>query len=70
MQTKLDIFDFILQRVTEVADATGLQMPQAFGRWFLEMYFLKPHDLFVSDGARDGKVDLLPRREFKIHEGL
>ncbi len=58
MQAKSDIFDFIIQRVTEVADESGLQLPQAFGRWFVEMYFLKPRDLFVSDGSKDGKVDL------------
>ena len=58
MQTKSDIFDFIIDRVAEVADNTGLKMPQAFARWFLEMYFLNPRDLFVSDGSKDGKVDV------------
>ena len=36
----------------------GLDAPQAFGRWFLEMYFCDSHDVFISDGTKDGKVDV------------
>ncbi len=32
--------------------------PQAFGRWFAELFFMSPRDVFVSDGSRDGKIDL------------
>ncbi|HEX8493698.1 MAG TPA: AIPR family protein [Pyrinomonadaceae bacterium] len=52
------LFDFMLDRVKEKARQTGLKDPQAFGKWFLEMYFLNPQDVFISDGSRDGKVDL------------
>jgi hypothetical protein len=33
-------------------------LPQAFGRWFAEMYFDKPQNFSISDGRGDGKVDL------------
>src|SRR2546421_214807 len=58
MQTNADIFEFIKDRVADVSDNSGLETPQAFARWFLEMYFLNPRDLFVSDGSKDGKVDV------------
>src|SRR5437870_8502629 len=52
------LFDFMLRRVQEVGLANGLKRPQAFGRWFAEMYFQNPRDMFISDGSGDGKVDL------------
>src|SRR6478609_5497165 len=55
-QTQL--FDFMLGRVREVSAESGLKAPQAFGRWFADTYFQRPEQLFVSDGAKDGKVDL------------
>ena len=58
MYENKQLFDFMLGRVRDVASTNGLQMPQAFGRWFAEMYFPSPRDLFISDGSGDGKVDL------------
>lgn len=55
---KKELFDIILERVTESSRRTGLSEPQAFGRWFAEMYFLEPQGIFVSDGSHDGKVDV------------
>ena len=52
------LFDFMLSRVGDVGSVTGLKPPQAFGRWFAETYFQRPADIFVSDGSKDGKVDL------------
>src|SRR6266516_6607226 len=52
------LFDFMQRRVREVGAANGLKVPQAFGRWFAEMYFQNPHDIFISDGSGDAKVDL------------
>ena len=36
------LFDFMLDRVEEVGSDNGLKSPQAFGRWFADMYFDKP----------------------------
>jgi len=55
---KQELFDVILSRVNETSQKYGLRKPQAFARWFAEMYYLEPQGLFVSDGSRDGKVDL------------
>ncbi len=52
------LFDFMVSRVKETSRQSGLKDPQAFGKWFLEMYFLNPQDTFISDGSRDGKVDI------------
>jgi hypothetical protein len=52
------LFDFMLKRVGEVSAETGLKPPQAFGRWFAEMYFQNPQSLFISDGSGDAKIDL------------
>jgi hypothetical protein len=52
------LFNFMLSRIGDVEAEKGLDAPQAFARWFTEMYFQNPHDLFVSDGSGDGKVDL------------
>lgn len=52
------LFDFMLKRVRETARQGGLRDAQAFGKWFLEMYFLNPQGTFISDGSRDGKVDI------------
>ena len=51
------LFDFMLKRVKETGNQSGLAPPQAFCRWFLDMYFQNPRDPFLSDGAKDGKVD-------------
>ena len=55
---KQELFDVILNRVQEVSQKTGLEKPQAFARWFAEMYYLEPQGLFISDGSHDGKVDM------------
>lgn len=58
-QDKSDLFQFMLARVKEtqkkhVADTE----PQAFGCWFAELFFTNPRDIFISDGSKDGKIDL------------
>lgn len=62
---KADLFDFMLDRVKDTSMTEGLREPQAFGRWFLNMYFRDPHDVFISDGSKDGKVDIF----FTTHDG-
>jgi hypothetical protein len=57
-QEKSDLFEFMLDRVKETQKAHLEGEPQAFGRWFAELFFTSPRDFFVSDGARDGKIDL------------
>src|SRR5436309_12363489 len=58
MYENKQLFDFMLRRVQEVGTIYGLKRPQAFGRWFAEMYFQNPRDIFISDGSGDAKVDL------------
>lgn len=53
-----ELFDFMLKQVKRTADKCALQEPQAFGRWFSEMYFRGVTNVKVSDGSGDGKVDL------------
>jgi len=55
------LFEFMLKRIGDVGAEKGLATPQAFARWFAEMYFQSPHEMFVSDGSGDGKVDLFFR---------
>lgn len=64
-KTKKDLFDLILTRVERVSSENGLPEPQAFARWFSEMYFQTPHEFYNSDGSRDGKIDLF----FKTNNG-
>lgn len=59
------LFDLMLDRVDEVHREAGLKEPQAFARWFAQMYFLSPQALYVSDGSGDGKVDAF----FKTDDG-
>jgi len=58
MYERKQLFDFMLDRVREVASESGLELPQAFGRWFVGLYFENPQNIFVSDGTKDGKVDI------------
>jgi hypothetical protein len=51
------LFDFMLDRVNEVAAESGLKPAQAFGKWFASIYFANPNEFFCSDGSGDGKVD-------------
>ena len=59
------LFDFMLERVTETANEKGYKEPQAFGVWFANMYCPENKDIFVSDGTKDGKVDIF----FKTIDG-
>jgi hypothetical protein len=59
MKQRKDLIDFMLKQVKYTADAHGDKMPQAFGRWFAEMYFPGVTNIAISDAAGDGKVDLL-----------
>lgn len=58
MYENSQLFEFMLRRVGAVGDENGLKPPQAFGRWFAEMYFQSPHDMYIADGAGDAKIDL------------
>jgi hypothetical protein len=58
MFEKAQLFRFMLDRVTEVGQEYSLAKPQAFPRWFVNLYFDHFQDLFISDGTKDGKVDL------------
>lgn len=51
------LFEVINDEVRKIAQKHGEKEPQAFIRWFIEMYFLDPRDIFISDGPRDGKFD-------------
>lgn len=53
-----DYFDFMLECVREVSIQESIREPQAFIKWFINMYYLDPKDVFISDGSRDGKVDV------------
>lgn len=58
MYENKQLFDFMLRRVQEVGSSRGLRSPQAFGRWFAEMYFENPQNIYISDGSGDAKIDL------------
>lgn len=58
MYEKSQLFKFMLDRVNEVGQEHSLAKPQAFARWFANLYFDHTQDVFVSDGTKDGKVDL------------
>lgn len=62
---KSDLFEFMLQRVTETQKEHLEGEPQAFARWFAELFFMNPRDVFVSDGSKDGKIDMF----FKTDNG-
>ena len=57
MYEKAQLFDFMIQRVKEVARERGFLEPQGFAAWFIDMYFGPKKELYVSDGTADGKVD-------------
>lgn len=58
MYERQQLFDFMLNRIKDVKAMHSLEEPQAFARWFCEMYFLRPQDIYIPDGSKDGKVDL------------
>jgi hypothetical protein len=49
----------MLDRIQDTGAENGLRLPQAFGRWFAEMYFEDPVDFRYADGPGDAKVDLI-----------
>jgi len=65
MHDQRQLFDFMLDRIAEVGMESGLQQPQAFGKWFAQTYFLGPQKYFCSDGSGDGKVDSF----FEVSDG-
>jgi hypothetical protein len=59
MLQRKDLFEFMLQQIKTTADLNGDRMPQAFGRWFANMYFPGITNIAITDGSGDGKVDIL-----------
>ena len=59
MMQRKDLFDFMLRKIKQTADSSGDRLPQAFGRWFANMYFGRVNDISIVDGSGDGKVDLI-----------
>lgn len=57
MPEKKDYFELMLRMIREISTETGQKLPQAFIQWFINLYFLKPNDIFISDGSGDGKID-------------
>jgi hypothetical protein len=57
MQQRRDLFDLMMKRVAQISAEHGDKPPQGFTRWFGNMYFGRPIDLYVSDGSGDGKAD-------------
>lgn len=58
MYEKSQLFKFMLDRINEVGQEHSLARPQAFARWFANLYFDRTADIYISDGTKDGKVDL------------
>ena len=65
MYEQRKLFDFMLNRINEVATESGLKPPQAFGKWFATTYFSNPQEFICPDGSGDGKVDSL----FQVNDG-
>ncbi len=55
----------MLSRVKETQKNHLDAEPQVFGRWFADLFFMSPRDIFVSDGSKDGQIDLF----FTTHNG-
>src|SRR3954447_21060983 len=55
--TTKELFDFISKRVLGEANTAGVPSFRAFPRWFAQMYYSRPEEMFASDGTGDGKVD-------------
>lgn len=53
-----DLFDFIKERVADLAAEEGIASYHAFPLWFARMYFAQPENVMASAGAGDGKIDL------------
>jgi len=57
-RTTKDLHEFILDRVRDAANSSGMELYRAFPRWFAQMYFQRPEGMVSSDGPQDGKIDL------------
>jgi hypothetical protein len=57
-QNKYDLFEFMLERVRDIQKKHLDSEPQAFGRWFGELFYTAPRDIYISDGSKDGTIDL------------
>ena len=55
MHGQKQLFEFMLARIKEVATESGLKPPQAFGKWFANVYFSDPHLFFAATEAVMGK---------------
>lgn len=55
---KEKLFKFMIERIKEVGSETYYDLPQAFGLWFIKLFFQSPQGIVISDGSRDGKIDL------------
>ncbi len=58
MQQRRDLFELMKDRINQTASEHGDKLPQAFARWFAQIYFGSQSNIFVSDGTGDGKVDV------------
>lgn len=58
MEQRRDLFDLMMKRVKQTSDEHGDKLPQAFARWFTQIYLGRHIELYVSDGTGDGKVDV------------
>ncbi len=64
-QDKSDLFEFMLDRIKDTQKKHLDGEPQPYARWFAELFFMSPRDIFVSDGSRDGQIDQF----FTTHNG-
>src|SRR3989338_1136557 len=58
MEQRRDFFDLMIKRVKQTAAEHGDKLPQAFARWFAQIYLGRSSEPYVSDGTGDGKVDV------------
>lgn len=58
MEQRRDLFDLMIKRVRQTSAEYGDKLPQAFARWFVQIYLGRTPELYVSDGTGDGKVDV------------
>ena len=48
-----DLFQFMQNQVKHTADTYGDRMPQAFGRWFAQMYFQGISNIAIPENAHE-----------------
>ena len=56
--TRKDLFEFMQDNVQKTAELKGLKLPQAFGQWFVNLYFSGIPNISIPDGSGDGKIDV------------